>query len=72
MKGMFLQGHLYQASFPQVKFQMPAPNANKQCILVNNQRYCYFVMPKDFGLIRPGLIKISCNIHIRNMTNVLL
>ena len=24
---MFLQGHLYQASFPQVKFQMPAPNS---------------------------------------------
>ena len=72
MKGMFLQGHLYQASFPQVKFQMPAPNANKQCILVNNQQHCYFVMPKDFGLIWPGLIKISCNIHVRKMTNLLL
>ena len=25
IKGMFLQGHLYHVSFPQVKFQMPAP-----------------------------------------------
>ena len=69
---MFLQGHVYQASFPQVKFQMPAPNANKQCILVNNQPRVYFIMPNDFGLIRPGLIKISCNIHVCNMTNLLL
>ena len=72
MKGMFLQGHLYQAPFPQVKFQMPAPNANKQFILVNNQQHVYFATPKHFGLIRPGLIKISCNIHVRNMTNLLL
>ena len=28
VKQMFHQGHLYQASFPPVKFQMPAPNAN--------------------------------------------
>ena len=28
VKRMFHQGHLYQASFPPVKFQMPAPNAN--------------------------------------------
>ena len=34
---MFLQGHLYQASFPQVQFQMFAPNANKQCILIYEQ-----------------------------------
>ena len=34
---MFLQGHLYQASFPQVQFQMFAPNAKKQCILVYKQ-----------------------------------
>ena len=61
MKGMFLQGHVYQASLPQVKFQMPAPNANKQCILVNNQQHVYFVMPNNFGLNWPGLIKISCN-----------
>ena len=25
IKGMFLQGHLYHVSFPQVKFQMSAP-----------------------------------------------
>ena len=37
LKGMLLQGHLYQASFPQVQFQMFAPNANKQCILVYEQ-----------------------------------
>ena len=43
---MFLQ-HLYQASFPSVKFQTPAPNANKQCIL--KQQHVYFVM------------SISCN-----------
>ena len=36
---MFLQGHLYQASFPQVEFQMPTPNANKQHVLVNNQQH---------------------------------
>ena len=58
IKWMFLQGHLYQASFPQLKFQIPAPNANKQ--------HVYFVTSNDSGLIRPlGLIKISCNIHIR-------
>ena len=51
MKGIFLQGHLYQPSFPQVKFKMPSPNANKQCILVNNQQHVYFVTPNDFGLI---------------------
>ena len=62
---MFLQGHLYQASLPQVKFQMPAPNANKQCILMNNQKHVYFITPNDFGLIQPGLITISCNIHVR-------
>ena len=28
IKRMFLQGHLYQASFPQLKFQIPAPNAD--------------------------------------------
>jgi len=28
VKRMFHQGHLYQASFPPVKFQIPAPNAN--------------------------------------------
>ena len=33
IKRMFLQGHLYQASFPQVQFQLPAPNADKQCML---------------------------------------
>ena len=48
MKGIFLQGHLYQPSFPQVKFKMPAPNANKQCILMNNQQHVYFVTTNDF------------------------
>ena len=35
------QEHLYQGSFPQVKFQMPALNANKQgtCILVCKQQH---------------------------------
>ena len=28
VKRMFHQGYLYQASFPPVKFKMPAPNAN--------------------------------------------
>ena len=28
VKRMFHQGHLYQASFPPVKFQMPSPHAN--------------------------------------------
>ena len=65
IKGMFLQGHLYHALFPQVKFQMPAPSANKQCILVYKQQHVYFVMSNDCGLIRLlGLIKISCNRHI--------
>ena len=56
---MFLQ-HLYQASFPPVKFQTPAPNANKQCIL--KQQHVYFVMSNDSVLTRPlGLMTISCN-----------
>ena len=40
-KGMFLQGHLYKPSFPQLKFQMPAPYANKQCILMNKQQHIF-------------------------------
>ena len=44
-------GYLYQASFPQVKFQMPAPNANKQCVLIYKQQYVYFVTSNDSGLI---------------------
>ena len=56
---MFLQ-HLYQASFPPVKFQTPAPNANKQCIL--KQQHVYFVTSNDSVLTRPlGLMTISCN-----------
>ena len=51
IKQMFLQGYLYRASFPQVKFQMPAPNASKQCVLVYKQQYVYFVMSNDSGLI---------------------
>ena len=70
---MFLQGDMYQASFPQVKFQMPAPNANKIIVYTCEQSTSCFVMPNDFGLIPPGLIKISCNIlHVSNMTNLLL
>ena len=50
----------------QVKFQVPAPCANKQCIFVYKQQHVYFVTSNDSGLIRPlGLIKISCNIHVR-------
>ncbi|CAH3134259.1 unnamed protein product [Porites lobata] len=61
IKRMFLQGHLYQASFSQLKFQIPAPNANKQ--------HVYFVTSNDSGLNRPlGLIKISCNIHVTAAT----
>ena len=39
IKGMFLQGRLYQASFPQVKFQMRASYANKQCIFCNVKQF---------------------------------
>ena len=67
---MFLQQHLYQASFPQVEFQTPAPNVNKQCIL--KQQHVYFVTSNDSWLTRAlGLMKISCNprqgcnIHLR-------
>ena len=42
IKQMFLQGHLYQASFPQLKFQIPAPNANKQCITRVQATACLF------------------------------
>ena len=67
IKWMFLQGYLYQASFPQVQLQIFAPNANKQCILVYEQegkwQHVYFVMSNDSGLIWPlSMIKISCNI----------
>ena len=34
---MFRQGHLNQDSFPQIQFQMPAPNVNEQCIHVYKQ-----------------------------------
>ena len=65
---MFFQGHLYQASFPQLKFLIPAPNANMQ--------HAYFVTSNGSGLIRPlGLIKISSAVtytSVRNMTNLLL
>ena len=57
---MFHQQHLYQASFPPIKFQMLAPNANKQCMF--KQQHVYFVTSNDSGLTRPlGLMKISCN-----------
>ena len=69
---MFLQGHLYQASFPQVKFQMPAPYANTQCILVYKQQHVYFVTSNNSGLIRLlGLIKISCK-HARTSVTWLI
>ena len=42
IKQMFLQGHLYQASFPQLKFQIPAPNANEQCITHVQAIACLF------------------------------
>ena len=42
IKEMFLQEHLYQASFPQLKFQIPAPNANKQCITYVQATACLF------------------------------
>ena len=42
IKQMFLQGHLYQALFPQLKFQIPAPNANKQCITHVQATACLF------------------------------
>ena len=62
---MFLQGHLYQASSPQIKFQMPAPYANTQCILVYKQQHVYFVTSNNSRLIRLlGLINISCK-HTR-------
>ena len=65
IKQMFLQGPLYQASFPQLKFQIPAPNANKHCITCVQATACLFCKVNS-GLIRPlGLIKISCNIHVR-------
>ena len=56
IKRMFLQGHLYQASFPQLKFQIPAPNANKQCITRVQATACVFCNINS-GLIWPlGLI----------------
>ena len=42
IKRMFLLGHLYHASFPQLKFQIPAPNANKQCITHVQGTACLF------------------------------
>ena len=42
IKRMFLQGQLYQASFPQLKFQIPAPNANKQCVTRVQATACLF------------------------------
>ena len=42
VKRMFLQGHLYQASFPQLMFQIPAPNANNQCITRVQATACLF------------------------------
>ena len=42
IKQMFLQGNLYQASFPQLKFQIPAPDANKQCITHVQATACLF------------------------------
>ena len=48
IKQMFLQGHLYQASFPQLKFQIPAPNANKRCNTCVQATSCLFCNVKWF------------------------
>ena len=48
IKRMFLQGHLYQASVPQQKSQIPAPNANKQCITRVQATACLFCNFKRF------------------------
>ena len=45
---MFLQEHLYQASFPQLKFQIPAPNENKQCVTRVQATACLFCNVKQF------------------------
>ena len=65
IKQMILQGHLYQASFPQQKSQIPAPNENKQCIAHIQATAFYFVPSNDSGLMwLRGLIKISYNIRV--------
>ena len=51
-----------------LQFQMPAPNADKQCILMykqeDKQQHVYFVISNDSGLIWLLVIKISCNIRV--------
>ena len=49
IKRMFPQGHLYQASFPQLTFQIPAPNANKQCITRLQATACLSCNVKRLG-----------------------
>ena len=76
IKRMFLQGHLYQASFPQLKFlQIPAPNANKQCITCVQATSCSFCNAKRFwAYLAAWLDKKSAVTYmsVRNMTNLLL
>ena len=48
MKRMFLQEHLYQASFPQLKFHILAPNENKQCVTRVQATACLFCNIKRF------------------------
>ena len=48
IKRMFLQEYLYQASFPHLKFQIPAPNENKQCVTRVKATACLFCNIKRF------------------------
>ena len=54
IKRMFLQENLYQASFPQVKFQMPAPYANKQFSCTSNSMF--ICNGKQFGAYPAALL----------------
>ena len=73
---MFLKGHLYQASFPQLKFlQIPAPNANKQCITCVQATSCSFCNAKRFwAYLAAWLDKKSAVTYmsVRNITNLLV
>ena len=75
IKQMFLQGHLYQASFPQLKFQIPAPNANKWCNTCVQATSCLFCNVKWFWAYPAAwLDKRSAVTYtsVRNMGNLLL
>ena len=67
IRRMFLQGHLYQASFPQLKFQILLQMQTNSVLLAYRQQHVYFVTSISglIQIVRPlGLIKISCNIHV--------